>query len=230
MKKTIAAAIAMLIIFLSACAPKAHREAETVAQTAESSALENQDNAKATRWGTDELLHQADFDLNAGNSGVVQVYGKKTDGSYYGVSDVVVQLEDGTLIPLPVQDGLAQYWGQDGIDYTEAWMPDGGLILKDVNFDGCTDIGLQAQVTAHNSPHVYWYYDPDSASYQVLGSFLSPLVVDDVAERCTVEYRDGQVYYREIYKANGLLLELEERWITEYVDGQTVTRKDSQTK
>ncbi len=175
-----------------------------------------------------ELLHETDFTLCAGKEGTVQLYGKKKDEYYYGVCDAAVRLEDGTVIPFSVQDGLACYWEQTDVSYTEAWGPDGGLILKDVNFDGYTDIGLQVQTPAYNSPYVYWYYDPDSASYRVLGSFLSPLVVDDVTERCTVEYRDSQVYYREIYKTQGPLPELEERWITEYVDGQSVTRKDPQ--
>jgi len=176
-----------------------------------------------------ELLYRTDFTLCAGKEGTVELYGRETDVRY-GVSDVEVRLEDGTMISLSVQDGLAQYWGEEGISYTESWAADGGLVLEDVNFDGYTDIGLQVQTPAYNSPYMYWYYDPDSASYRVLGSFLSPLVVDATTQRGQAEYRDGQVYYREIYKAQGPLLESEERWITEYIDGQSVTRKDPQGK
>ncbi len=191
--------------------------------TAENIGLESQEHPIVLPGN---LLHQTDFTLCAGKVGTVELYGKKSDG-YYRVSYVGVRLEDSTLIPLSVQDGLAKYWGQDGISDTESWAADSGLVLEDVNFDGYTDIGLQIQVTAYNSPYVYWYYDPDSAAYRVLGSFLCPLTVDPIAERCTEEYRDGQTYYKEIYKAQGPLLELEERWITEYVDGQSVTRKET---
>lgn len=188
--------------------------------------LENPDNTKIIRWSTDDLLYQTDFELCAGRNGTVQLYGKKTSDSFYGASDAVVQLEDGRVIPISIQDGLLCHWEDSSIFYTEAFNPDSGLILEDINFDGYTDIGLQVQVAAYNMPQVYWYYDPDTASYQVLGSFLNPLTVDPVSERCTEEYHSGPVYYKEIYKAQGRLLELEERWITEYIDGQPTTRKD----
>lgn len=189
------------------------------------------ENTQITRWGTDDLLYQTDFELNVGNPGVVQLYGKKTDEYSYGVSDVVVQMQSGIVLPLDVQEGLTHHWGETGVDYTdytEALGPDGGLILEDVNFDGYTDIGLQVQITAYNMPYVYWYYDPDSASYCYLGSYMCFLTNNSETERCTVEHHAGQTYYTDIYKAQGKLLELEERRITEYIDGKPVTRKDDQ--
>lgn len=183
-------------------------------------------NTTVTRWGADEMLYQADFELNVGNPGVAELYGKKTDEYHYGVSDVVVRMRGGLVIPLDVQDGLMRYWKDSSITYTEAWQPDGGLILEDVNFDGYTDIGLQVQTTAYNMPYVYWYYDPGTTSYQVLGDFLYPLTLDHLSERCILEYHAGQTYYKEIYKVRRPFLELEERWITEYIDGRPTTRKD----
>ncbi len=183
-------------------------------------------NTTVTRWGTDEKLYQTDFELNVGNPGVVELYGRKTDEYHYGVSDVVVRMWDGTVIPLDVQEGVTRWRGQSGEYYTEALNIDGGLILEDVNFDGYTEIGLQVQTAAYNMPYVYWYYDPDSASFRFLNGFLYPLTLDRLSERCILEYHDGQTYYKEIYKARRPFLELEERWITEYIDGKPTTRKD----
>ena len=101
---------------------------------------------------------------------------------------------------------------ESGVDYTESFGADGGLILEDVNFDGYTDIGLQVQTPAYNMPYVYWYYDPNSASYCYLGNYMYSLAKDSETERCSVEYHAGQTYYKETYKAEGKLLELEERY------------------
>lgn len=190
--------------------------------------LATPENTKIIRWGADDLLYQTDFDLNVGNPGVVRLYGKKTDEYHYGISDVVIQMHSGIVLPLDVQEGLTHHWGESGVDYTESFGADGGLILEDVNFDGYTDIGLQVQTPAYNMPYVYWYYDPNSASYCYLGNYMYSLAKDSETERCSVEYHAGQTYYKETYKAEGKLLELEERWITEYIDGKPVTRKDDQ--
>lgn len=227
MKKA-ALLMALLAVLLSACAPQNTQKPTEQTSGPPETAATGPNAAKITRWGTDGLLYQTDFELCAGRNGTVRLYGKKTSEYFYGVSDAVVQLEDGRVIPLDLQEGLFCHWEDSGISYTEAWEPDSGLILEDVNFDGYTDLGLQVQVAAYNMPHVYWYYDPDTASYLVLGSFLCPLTVDGSTERCIEEYHSGQTYYREIFKAQGRLLQLEERWITDYTGGKRVTRKDDQ--
>ena len=119
-----------------------------------------------------------------------------------------------------------RWWGQTGIHYTESYDQTCGLILEDVTFDGYTDIGLQVSVTAYNAPYLYWYYDPDADAYCFLNGFYWPLEVNPETERCTEEYHEGQTYYKVIYKVQEHHLVPEERWITEYVDGQPITRKD----
>ncbi len=194
--------------------------------TAENIGLEIRKAADIARWGQDELLHQADFELRVGKPGKVRLFGKQLDAYFYGASDAVVELEDGHAIPVEIQDGLMRWLGQSNIHYTESYDQTCGLILEDVNFDGYTDIGLQVQVTAYHAPYVYWYYDPDADAYRFLNGFCCPLEVNRETERCTEEYHEGQTYYKVIYKVREHLLVPEERWITEYIDGRPVTTKE----
>lgn len=194
--------------------------------TAENIGLEVRKVEDIARWGQDELLHEADFELCAGKPGKMRLYGKQLNEYFFGASDAVVELEDGHAIPVDIQDGLMRWWGQTGIHYTESYDQTCGLILEDVNFDCYTDIGLQVSVTAYNAPYLYWYYDPDADAYCFLNGFCCPLEVNPETERCTEEYHEGQTYYKVIYRVQDRHMVVEERWITEYVDGQPVTRKD----
>ena len=53
-------------------------------------------------------------------------------------------------------------WGEDSLDYaTETALPDGGLLLEDLNFDGYLDIALQGWTAVGNRPYYLWFCDLD---------------------------------------------------------------------
>ena len=59
--------------------------------------------------------------------------------------------DDGGEQELRTADVGDVVWCTDG--YTNCWMPDGGLVTGDYNFDGYTDLGLQIDTPAYNLPY-----------------------------------------------------------------------------
>lgn len=170
------------------------------------------------------MLHEQTFSLCENSEATIYLYGKHTGDYQFGVSAVQITLADGRQLALDIPYALGQYWDSVGTGYTEALTSEGGLIVEDVNFDGYADIGLQVQTDALNLPYIYWCYDPQAESYCYLGDYPCRLTVDPQEQSCTVDYHYGQTYYLDIYKPEGLTLTLVERQITEYIDGQEVTR------
>ena len=61
------------------------------------------------------------------------------------------------------REAIADTWGEDSLDYaTETALPDGGLLLEDLNFDGYLDIALQGWTAVGNRPYYLWFCDLDS--------------------------------------------------------------------
>ena len=144
----------------------------------------------------DPLIHQTDFALTGGQWGTVSLYGQEQEYGW-GVSRAEVALADGITCTLPVRDALALL-GEEG-ERTEAWNADGGLILRDLNFDGYADIGLQAATPAYNQPYLFWLYNPDSGQYEFAFWLLNPPIVDSANRELICESRNGTTYYTEYY-------------------------------
>ena len=100
-----------------------------------------------------------------------------------------------------------QSWTQD---MTETALPDGGLLLEDLNFDGYLDIALQGWTAVGNRPYYLWFCDLDSGMPAGLftygGCVNGPLTVDRENQRVVAETVDqaGALRYRHIYRPDGL--------------------------
>ena len=180
-------------------------------------------------------LCELPFTLTEGRTGTLHLYGKETSEYFYGISDVKIVWDDGAITTFSTENAMRDYWAEMpelASEYTEAPLTDGirdgGIQFGDFNFDGYTDIGLQAQQTAYNKPYVYWFYVPDSGEFQYHGDYICPLEPISEIKECVVNYRDGQTYYQDHYAVNeGHNLVLYQRDIIEYVDGKPVTRYES---
>ena len=64
--------------------------------------------------------------------------------------------------------------GADSIEEVQLsqYNMDDWLILKDVNFDGYCDIGLQAATPAYNLPYYFWLYNPEALALHQLAADL----------------------------------------------------------
>ena len=126
------------------------------------------------------------------------------------------------------REAIADTWGEDSLDYaTETALPDGGLLLEDLNFDGYLDIALQGWNTASNRPYYLWFCDLDSGMPAGLftygGCVNGPLTVDRENQRVVAETVDqaGALRYRHIYRPDGLgglYLARQETWTLEGED------------
>ena len=180
-------------------------------------------------------LCELPFTLTEGRTGTLHLYGKETSEYFYGISNVKIVWDDGAITTFSTENAMRAYWAEMpelASEYTEAPLTDGirdgGIQFGDFNFDGYTDIGLQAQQTAYNKPYVYWFYVPDAGEFQYHGDYICPLEPITETKECVVNYRDGQTYYQDHYAVNeGHNLVLYQRDITEYVDGKPVTRYES---
>ena len=126
------------------------------------------------------------------------------------------------------REAIADTWGEDSLDYaTETALPDGGLLLEDLNFDGYLDIALQGWTAAGNRPYYLWFCDLDSGMPAGLftygGCVNGPLTVDRENQRVVAETVDqaGALRYRHIYRPDGLgglYLARQETWTLEGED------------
>ena len=130
----------------------------------------------------DVLLHTEPFTLCEGRTATLELYGYQ-DGEYdCGVSRIHLLWDDGGEQELRTADVGDDVWCTDG--YTNCWMPDGGLVTGDYNFDGYTDLGLQIDTPAYNLPYYYWFYDAETASFQPYGSWTYQLEIDAENKTC----------------------------------------------
>lgn len=98
----------------------------------------------------DVLLHTESFTLCEGRTATLELYGYQ-DGEYdCGVSRIHLLWDDGGEQELRTADVGDDVWCTDG--YTNCWMPDGGLVTGDYNFDGYTDLGLQIDTPPTTCP------------------------------------------------------------------------------
>ncbi len=124
------------------------------------------------------------------------------------------------------REAIAAYWGEDSTDYcTESFYEDGGLLLEDFNFDGYTDIALQAWVSASNLPRYLWLYQPKAGNFQYALCVNGDLTVDPETRTLTAISVDqaGSVQYQERYQPDGTgTLYLVRRDTFRYENGQYV--------
>lgn len=220
-KKLSTKIIAGLFLFstlLSACSQEPAAETE---QT--SPIIETVGNVYA-----DPVLCEVPISLTADKTGTVRLHGKETSEYFYGISNVEIIWRDGSATSFSTMEAMRDYWADvPSFDtgYTQApltdGIQDGGIQLEDFNFDGYTDIGLQAQVPAYNQPYVYWFYSPDTGEFLYHGNYICPLVPDAESQKCTVNYHDGQDYYTDYYDVDeSHNLVLCQRDVTQYIEGK----------
>ena len=122
------------------------------------------------------------------------------------------------------REAIADAWGQDSLDYAaNSALPDGGLLLEDLNFDGYLDIALQGWTAAHNQPLYLWFFDPATGLFAYGGCVNGPLTVDGQAREVVAETVDqaGALHYRDVYRPDGLgglYLARRETWTLEGQD------------
>lgn len=172
--------------------------------------------------------------LTKEKSGIIRLHGRQTTDYFYGVSDVEILWADGSAESFSTKDAMREYWAEvpefdTGLTQAplSADVQDGGIQLFDFNFDGYTDIGLQAQVTAYNQPYVYWFYAPEAGGYRYHGSYPSSLEPFAEFETCTVVYNAGQDYYADYYKideAHNLVLYI--RQTTQFINGEQIAHTE----
>ena len=131
---------------------------------------------------------------------------------------------DGTGIrSLSTREASAFVDGADNIEEVQLsqYNMDDWLILKDVNFDGYCDIGLQAATPAYNRPYYFWLYNSETGQYDFSFWILGPIVdIDAHNGILTCETHSGPTYYTEYYTydENGALY-LFRRDVEEMGDG-----------
>ena len=147
------------------------------------------------------LLHTEPFTLCEGRTATLELYGYQ-DGEYdCGVSRIHLLWDDGGEQELRTADVGDDVWCTDG--YTNCWMPDGGLVTGDYNFDGYTDLGLQIDTPAYNLPYYYWFYDAETASFQPYGSWTYQLEIDAENKTCICRWHVTPEYYTDTYRPDG---------------------------
>ena len=124
------------------------------------------------------------------------------------------------------REAIAAQWGEDSRDYyTESPYEDGGLLLEDFNFDGYTDIGLQAWISASNLPRYLWLYRPETGDFQYALCVNGELTLDPGTRTLTAVSVDqaGAVRYQERYQPDETgTLYLARRDTLSYENGQYV--------
>ena len=149
----------------------------------------------------DVLLYEEPFTLCEGRTATLRLYGRQ-DGEYdCGVSRIHLLWDDGREENLLISDLGDDVWCTDG--YTNCWMPDGGLVTGDYNFDGYTDLGLQIDTPAYNLPYYYWFYDAETASFQPYGSWTYQLEIDEENKTCICQWHVTPEYYTDTYRPDG---------------------------
>lgn len=100
----------------------------------------------------------------------------------------------------------------DGIPHLEAYSPDGGILVTDLNFDGVEDFCIQAWTGSHNTPYYCFVRDVELQKFVYVGMIAN--VETDEANRRIVSstYDGGEQYSTSHYyldEENQLVLE---RW------------------
>lgn len=184
------------------------------------------DGANGAAGSEEDFYQKLDFTLAPGKTADLYLYGKKSpDGC--GISKVeVIWKEDPGSVTFYTRDAIVDQWGEDSKDYyTECWDETGGLLLEDFNFDGYTDIGLQAWISASNLPRYLWLYDPESGKFQYALCVNGELTLDPEARTLTAANVDqaGAVQYQEHYQPDEAgMLYLARRDTLRYENGQYV--------
>jgi len=184
------------------------------------------DGANGAAAPEESFYQKLDFTLAPGKAADLYLYGKKSpDGC--GISKVeVIWKEDPGGVTFYTRDAIVDQWGADSKDYyTECWDETGGLLMEDFNFDGYTDIGLQAWISARNLPRYLWMYDPESGKFQYALCVNGELTLDPEARILTAANVDqaGAVQYQEHYQPDEAgLLYLARRDTLRYENGQYV--------
>ena len=149
----------------------------------------------------DVLLRTEPFTLCEGRTATLELYGYQNGEYDCGVSRIHLLWDDGREEDLLISDLGDEVWGADG--YTNCWMPDGGLVTGDYNFDGYTDLGLQIDTPAYNLPYYYWFYDAETASFQPYGSWTYQLEIDAENKTCICRWHVTPEYYTDTYRPDG---------------------------
>ena len=149
----------------------------------------------------DVLLHEEPFTLCEGRTATLELYGYQNGEYDCGVSRIHLLWDNGREEDLLISDLGDDVWCTDG--YTNCWMPDGGLVTGDYNFDGYTDLGLQIDTPAYNLPYYYWFYDAETTSFQPYGSWTYQLEIDAENEACICQWHVTPEYYTDTYRPDG---------------------------
>lgn len=183
---------------------------------------------------TDPVISQIPFSLTKERTGTILLHGKTTSEYFYGISDVEIVWNDGSVTSFSTADGMRDYCadvpdrftGYTQVPLTDGKF-DGGIQLDDFNFDGYTDIGLQARALAYNQPYVYWFFSPETGRFQYHGNYFNQLVPFADFKTCFLNYLSGPTAYSEFYGIDeSHCLVLRQKDITRYVDGTQLTHSE----
>ncbi len=156
----------------------------------------------------DHVLLTLNTEVNGGRVLTLEAIGKKrADMDQWGVREVRVYDGDTLLQTLSMQEAIDRdgVSGALGDGYTDCWEPEGSLSKQDMNFDGFSDICLQAWIPAGpNVPYYYWLWDPDAEAFRY-GFCLAEAVPDPETRQiiCDLSNTDGYTQEYYTYDAQG---------------------------
>lgn len=180
--------------------------ADTENTETEASVLEMQEWAVQKMQGEEAGLHYTFTDtikVDEGRELTLKFYCayQYRYGYRYGVRKIEVFEGDKLLQTILTEEAVTAEWGDsshrqffgwyDDYCYTDSWTEDGGLDMRDMNFDGAGDIGLMGWITTGaNIPYYYWLWDAETEEFRYAFCLANP-ELDQETEQIVCWTRDG---------------------------------------
>ncbi len=157
------------------------------------------------------VLKSMEASLTDGQKVTISVLGKKDNQTgLYGVREIRIMNGDELIQSILIQKAIALE-GIIGIDtgYSESATLEEAAELIDINFDGCPDLQVCAQVTDKGTPYYYWCWNPDIHQFEYL--YCLPLKAIDEENKQLITWQEVEedlffTYYYEVGEDNSLKL------------------------